>query len=66
MTWTLNDLESMLRNSPNEWRWYAAMVIDDIPRGYLASYGTIARVANERHDFEHRRTKRRLAATAPL
>ena len=49
MTWTLNDLESVLRDSPNEWRWYAAMVVDDIPRGHLASYGTVARVTNERH-----------------
>jgi len=46
MTWTLNDLESVLRDSPNQWRWYAAMVIDEIPRVHLASYGT---VANERH-----------------
>ena len=49
MTWTLQDLEQSLHNSPNEWRWYAAAVIDEIPRGYLASYGTIARVTNERY-----------------
>lgn len=49
MTWTLSDLEPTLRDSPNEWRWYVAMVIDEIPRGHLASYGTIACGANERY-----------------
>lgn len=52
MTWTLNYLEPILRDSPNEWRWYAASVIDDIPRGYLASYGTIASVTNERYGLD--------------
>ena len=34
MTVKLQDLESELRDSPNEWRWHAASVIQDIPPGY--------------------------------
>jgi alkylated DNA nucleotide flippase Atl1 len=45
----LQDIEAELRDSPNEWRWYAAHVIADIPYGCLASYGTIADEANRRY-----------------
>ena len=43
----LRDLEQILRNSTNEWRWHVATVINRIPTGRIATYGTIARVANE-------------------
>ncbi len=48
MRTTLRQLEPILRQSPNEWRWYAAKVINEIPRGHLASYGAIAKLTNLR------------------
>lgn len=45
---TLRQLEPILRQSRNEWRWHAATVINEIPRGHLASYGAIARLTNRR------------------
>ena len=48
MTVRLHDLESRLRASPGEWRWQAASVIQDIPPGYLCTYGEIARETNRR------------------
>jgi len=48
MRWTLRQLEPILRQSPNEWRWHAAKVIQEIPRGHLASYGAIAKITNRR------------------
>ena len=48
MTVGLRDLEEELRTSHNEWRWYAASVIQDIRSGYICSYGEVARETNRR------------------
>jgi len=45
---TLRDIEADLRDSTREWRWHASCVIQDIPPGFLCSYGEIAREANRR------------------
>lgn len=45
---TLGDLENELRNSKGEWRWHEARVIQDVPTGYLCTYGEVAREANRR------------------
>lgn len=47
MTVILRNLEQILRNSTNEWRWHVTTVIKRIPTRRIATYGTIARVANE-------------------
>lgn len=44
----LRDLESELRDSRGEWRWHAASVIQDVPPGYLCTYGEIAQEVNRR------------------
>jgi len=48
MRHTLRQLEPILRQSRNEWRWHAAKVISEIPRGHLASYSAIAKLTNRR------------------
>lgn len=49
MTATLEDLKKTLQNSKNEWRWHVANIMNRVPNGYLSTYGTIARVANEEY-----------------
>ena len=51
MTKGLLDLEIELSNSPNQWRWHAASVIQDIPEGFLCTYGEVARETNRRSDL---------------
>jgi alkylated DNA nucleotide flippase Atl1 len=48
MTTKLENLEEDLRASRGEWRWHAACVIEDIPSGYICSYGEIANETNRR------------------
>jgi alkylated DNA nucleotide flippase Atl1 len=45
---TLEDLGGELRDSKGEWRWHVARVIQDIPAGYLCTYGAVAREVNRR------------------
>lgn len=52
MTVALKDLEWDLRKSKNEWRWYAAKVINRIPKGLLATYGTVAMKVNDLYGLQ--------------
>ncbi len=44
-------VQKLLRAEGVEWRCFATEVINDIPSGYLASYGVIAELINDRHDL---------------
>ena len=55
----LRSIEAELRNCPDEWQWHVACVIAEIPRGYIATYGTLAEIANRR--YGHRINARNVA-----
>lgn len=43
----LQSIEKPLRNSKDEWQWHVTLIITKIPSGYLATYGCIAKIANQ-------------------
>lgn len=43
----LQSLEKQLRSSKNEWQWHVAKIITEIPPSHLATYGCIAKIANQ-------------------
>ncbi len=43
----LQSIEEQLRNSKDEWRWHVTCIIAEIPSGHLATYGCIAKIANQ-------------------
>ena len=55
----LNRVEKQLRNSKNEWQWHVTQIIAEIPPGHLATYGFIAKIANQR--FGHAIISRNVA-----
>jgi alkylated DNA nucleotide flippase Atl1 len=48
----LKDLVNELRKEGQEWRWHATEVMARVPPGFLASYGEIARITNERYGHQ--------------
>lgn len=55
----LQRFEKQLRNSKNEWQWHVTQIIAEIPPGHLATYGFIAKIANQR--FGHAIISRNVA-----
>lgn len=47
----LRSIETRLRNSPHEWKWYAAQFIAEIPSGKLTTYGCISDLIQHRHGY---------------
>lgn len=45
----LTEIKTELENSLNQWRWCAAIEINAIPPGHLATYGYIAKIVEARH-----------------
>ena len=43
----LQGIESQLRTSKDEWQWHVTRIIAEIPSGHLATYGCIAKIANQ-------------------
>ncbi len=43
----LQRIEKQLRNSKDEWQWHVTRIITEIPSDHLATYGCIAKIANQ-------------------
>ena len=48
----LIEMEKELRRSPNSWRWLAAVEMDSIPSGRLATYGYITSTVANRYGVQ--------------